>query len=153
MLGRINNDYRNRIRAEKIKTLERSIASKTKEIEALNHTIEVVEKRCVDNLESKESCREICADIRNSITVLEKEVASLTEERNNINLEIEKNISWMKVFSETGEVKELNRTLLSNLIDSIIVYEGKCIEVKFNYCDKYQEMLTLINQVNMKAVV
>lgn len=153
LLGRINNDYRNRIRAEKIKTLERSIASKTKEIEALNHTIEVVEKRCIDNLESKESCREICTDIRNSITVLEKEIASLTEERNNINLEIEKNISWMKVFSETGEVKELNRTLLSNLVDSIIVYEGKCIEVKFNYCDRYQEMLTLINQVNMKAVV
>lgn len=153
LLGRINNDYRNKIRTEKIKSLESSIFSKNKEIEALNHTIEVVEKRCIDNLESKESGREICADIRKSISILEKEITTLTTERNNINYEIEKNISWMKVFSETGEIRELNRTLLSNLVDSIIVYEGKCIEVKFNYCDKYQEMIDLVNQVNMKAVV
>ena len=153
LLGRINNDYRNKIRVEKIRSIEHSISSKSKEIEDLNHTIEVVEKRCIDNLESKESCREICADIRKSISVLEKEISTLTTEKNNINLEIEKNISWMKVFSETGEIREINRTLLSNLVDSIVVYEGKCIEVIFNYCDRYQEMIDLINQVNMKAVV
>ena len=54
---------------------------------------------------------------------------------------------------ENGEIKELNRLLLANLVKEIVVYEDKRIIVRFNYQDKYMQLLSLVEQVNIKEAV
>ena len=62
-------------------------------------------------------------------------------------------MAWIQVFSEKGEIKELNRLLLASLIKEIVVYEDKRIVVKFNYQDKYIQLLSLEKQLNIKEAI
>ena len=51
-----------------------------------------------------------------------------------------------------GELKELNRTVLARLVDRIYVYEDKRIVIRFNYQDKYEELLKFEQKLNKEAV-
>ncbi|MBQ8765202.1 MAG: hypothetical protein IJZ16_00180, partial [Clostridia bacterium] len=88
-----------------------------------------------------------------SIDSLEKEIAQLAVEKENIQREVQRNMAWIQVFTENGEIKELNRLLLANLVKEIVVYEDKRIVVRFNYQDKYMQLLSLVEQVNIKEAV
>ena len=57
--------------------LEGIMSAKQEEIDDLVPTIEIVESRCLNELESKESTNEICNDIRASINNLEREMSIL----------------------------------------------------------------------------
>ena len=63
--------------------------------------------------------------------------------RININYEIQKNTAWIKLFTQNGEIRDLNRLLLANLVKEIVVYEDKRIVVRFNYQDKYAQLLSI----------
>lgn len=57
------------------------------------------------------------------------------------------------IFTENGDLKELNRTILANLIDEILVYEDKRIVIRFNYQDKYMQLLKIEEKLNIKEAV
>lgn len=135
-----------KIKELRLQELESIISAKQKEIDDFMKTIDVVENRCLDELENKASAAEICNDIRKSIKVLEKEMDALLVEKANINDEIEKKIAWIKMLSENNEITFLNRTALANLVEKIYVYEDKKIVVVFNYRDKYIEILRLLEK-------
>lgn len=141
------------IEAAKVAGIERSKQEKSEEIVDLQRTMEIVENRCKNLLESRESCNEICADIRLSIKKLETEIRLLNDEKANITQEIRRNRVWIKFFTENGDLKELNRTILANLIDEILVHEDKRIVIRFNYQDKYMQLLEIEGKLNMKEAV
>ena len=118
----------------------------------MKHTISVVKARCLENLETQAACNEICADIYNEIARLEDEILKLSVEKNNVLSEYEKNIAWIAAFTQIGELKELNRTVLARLVDRIYVYEDKRIVIRFNYQDKYEELLKFEQKLNKEAV-
>lgn len=125
---------------------------KKNEIDDLKHTISVVKARCLENLETESACNEICSDIYNEIARLEDEILKLSAERNDVLKEYEKNVAWIAAFTQMGELKELNRTVLARLIDRIYVYEDKRIVIRFNYQDKYEELLSFERKMNKEAV-
>lgn len=141
------------LKAVKLAKIDRATCDKKTEINDLERTIALVERRFIDKKESKESYEEVCSDIKASITSLEKEIAQLSDEKENIQYEIQKSMAWIQVFSEKGEIKELNRLLLASLIKEIVVYEDKRIVVKFNYQDKYMQLLSLEKQLNIKEAI
>lgn len=141
------------LKAVKIAKIDKATCDKKTEINDLERTIALVERRFIDKKESKESYEEVCSDIKASITSLEKEIAQLSDEKENIQYKIQKSMAWIQVFSEKGEIKELNRLLLASLIKEIVVYEDKRIVVKFNYQDKYMQLLSLEKQLNIKEAV
>ena len=65
----------------RLEELEGIMSAKQEEIDDLVRTIEIVESRCLNELESKESTNEICNDIRASINNLEREMSILVEEK------------------------------------------------------------------------
>ena len=141
------------LKAVKIAKIDKATCDKKTEINDLERTISLVERRFIDKKESKESYEEVCSDIKASITSLEKEIEQLSDEKENIQYEIQKSMAWIQVFSEKGEIKELNRLLLASLIKEIVVYEDKRIVVKFNYQDKYMQLLSLEKQLNIKEAI
>ena len=53
---------------------------------------------------------------------------------------------WMNIFKKKEKINELNRLLIDELIEDIIVSEDGNIKVIFKYEDKYFEALDFINK-------
>ena len=54
---------------------------------------------------------------------------------------------WLDYFAEHQNIQELTRTVAVELIDQILVYDKKHIEVRFNFDDCYQSLLRQIQSV------
>lgn len=150
---KLNNIPIDEIRRTRIEKIDTAIKEKTEDIANLKRTIEVVEQRCKNNLESDDSCREICADIRLEIKKLQDENEKLAADKASTEKEIKSSIAWVKMFSESGNINELNRTVLSRLIDKIYVYEDKRMEISFSFEDRYGEFLGLNKKQNIEEAV
>ncbi len=141
------------IKAAKLAEISKARHEKEQEVQDLQRTIALVEQRFIDHKESRESYEDLCADIRLSIEKLERELTLLDGEQANINDEIQKGMAWIQVFSEYGEIRELNRMILASLVKEIVIYEDKRILVRFRYQDEYRQFLNLAGQFNRKAAV
>ena len=53
---------------------------------------------------------------------------------------------WMNIFKKKEKINELNRVLIDELIEDIVVSEDGNIKVIFKYEDKYFEALDFINK-------
>ena len=53
---------------------------------------------------------------------------------------------WMNIFEKKEKINELNRLLIDELIEDIVVSEDGNIKVIFKYEDKYFEALDFINK-------
>ncbi len=53
---------------------------------------------------------------------------------------------WMNIFKKKEKINELNRLLIDELIEDIVVNEDGNIKVIFKYEDKYFEALDFINK-------
>ena len=53
---------------------------------------------------------------------------------------------WMNIFKKKEKINELNRLLMDELIEDIVVSENGNIKVIFKYEDKYFEALDFINK-------
>ena len=129
------------IRNIKLSKIEHAKKEKQTEIQELENTINLVKERFVQNKETKSTYEEVCAEIKSTIEKLNNELNLLDKDKNNINYEIKRNTAWIKMFTQNGEIRDINRLLLANLVKEIIVYEDKRIVVRFNYQDKYAQLL------------
>lgn len=76
---------------------------------------------------------------------------------NQLNLEKEKinnsdkenNLSWLKNFKNTGEIDMIDRNLLINLIDKIIVGNNKEVEVIFKFKNEFNKAMDYLKRHNM----
>lgn len=51
---------------------------------------------------------------------------------------------WLDEFRENMEIEKLDRMLLISLIDKILVYEGKIVEIVFKYRNEMAKAVDLI---------
>ncbi|MCI8403363.1 MAG: recombinase family protein [Clostridia bacterium] len=150
---RLNSISIEDIKSARLNSIEGAVKTKREEIKDLQHTVEVVKSRCIDNLETQEACNEICADIYIEIEKLEFEIEQLDNERKNVLEEYYNNISWIQEFNEIGELKELSRIVLAKLIDKIYIYENKCITIQFSYEEKFRKLLHLEEKIIHKEAI
>ena len=77
-----------------------------------------------------------------------KEDIQLYEEEKEKEAETIKNndTDWMNIFKKKEKINELNRLLIDELIEDIVVSEDGNIKVIFKYEDKYFEALDFINK-------
>ena len=136
----------------KIRKIQHAVEKKQLQIGDLSHTLSVIQKRYKNNLDSKTACDELTIDIQKEISALEQDIIKLADEKRNVSKEITRNNIWIKTFTATGEIKELSRSLLANLIEKIYVHEDKRIVVKFRFQDKYEQLISLTKKLNKEAV-
>ena len=60
---------------------------------------------------------------------------------------------WMNIFKKKEKINELNRLLIDELIEDIVVREDGNIKVIFKYEDKYFEALDFINKQNYDIIL
>lgn len=47
------------------------------------------------------------------------------------------NRAWVQAFSQYQNIEELDRRVLVALVDRILVYDNKAVEIQFKYRDEY----------------
>ena len=60
---------------------------------------------------------------------------------------------WMNIFKKKEKINELNRLLMDELIEDIVVSEDGNIKVIFKYEDKYFEALDFINKQKYDIII
>lgn len=78
------------------------------------------------------------------IKKLKKDIAMLEEQK--IRENEKNNIEWMKTFNNIEEIQELNRLLIDELIEDIVISDDNNLKIIFKYEDKYFEALDFINK-------
>ena len=84
-----------------------------------------------------------------------KEDIQLYEEEKEKETETIKNndTDWMNIFKKKEKINELNRLLIDELIEDIVVSEDVNIKVIFKYEDKYFEALDFINKQKYDTIL
>ena len=77
-----------------------------------------------------------CKKIKEDIQLYEEEKETI---KNN-------DTEWMNIFKKKEKINELNRLLIDELIEDIVVSEDGNIKVIFKYEDKYFEALDFLNK-------
>lgn len=70
----------------------------------------------------------------------------LVEKLNKVDLSTEGNKDWMNKFKELKYIEKLDKTIIDELIEDIVIDDDRNIKIIFKYEDKYFEALDFINK-------
>ena len=82
-------------------------------------------------------------DYENKIKKLKEDIQLYEKEKET---KKNNNTDWMNIFKKKEKINQLNRLLIDELIEDIVVSENGNIKVIFKYEDKYFEALDFINK-------
>lgn len=140
------------IEKEQLCRLEDAEKSKMKTISELEETISTIRKRQRDNLETKESADELCSDIESEIEDIEHDLEKIAKEKTSIAEKYNKSTLWIESISKSGNICELNRGIMANIVDKIYVYNDKRLDIKFRYETEYHQLSALEKMISMGGV-
>lgn len=75
----------------------------------------------------------VCKKTQENIIYLKERIRYFSENKG-------KHMDWADEFLKYGLIKELNRPILVSMIDKILIYENKKVEVCFQYPDEFSEI-------------
>lgn len=81
----------------------------------------------------------------NKINSAEDSIRVLEQERQQALEHNRENLSWIGVFRKYQNITELERRTVVELLDEIVVFEDKRIEVHFRYEDEFEKTLKVLN--------
>ena len=99
-----------------------------------------------DGVISREEYREFHANYDRRIADRQKQLGRLKEERSQAMENSSGNIEWIAQFKKFQHLTELDRECIVHLIERILIYDGKRIEVCFRYRDELESALQYIER-------
>ncbi len=99
-----------------------------------------------DGIISKEEYLEFRAGYDRKVTTCQQALCKITEERQQAVDSNERHVEWLEIFTQYGNITELHREVIVNLIERIVVYDAKHIEVVFRYQDELHSLLQYIDR-------
>lgn len=96
-----------------------------------------------ENFISEEEYWQYNKEYSDKIEKIKEDIQLYEEEKETIK---NNDTEWMNIFKKKEKINELNRLLIDELIEDIVVSEYGNIKVIFKYEDKYFEALDFINK-------
>ena len=96
-----------------------------------------------ENFISEEEYWQYNKEYSDKIKKIKEDILLYEEEKETIK---NNDTDWMNIFKKKEKINELNRLLIDELIEDIVVSEDGNIKVIFKYEDKYFEALDFINK-------
>lgn len=125
---------------KKMETYDMELKIKYRKLDAFENLKSGLSELKKDKLIDEEEFQEqkayyegICKNVENSIIFLKERIRFFAENIGN-------NMDWVDEFLKFGTIKELNRPILVSMVDKILIYEDKRVEVHFLYSDEFSEM-------------
>lgn len=129
-----------------IKELEIRKEAKEKEASAMRELRDYLYEVSVKE-SSKEDYKELHDGYTEKRKKAEEAVRSIDQQISEVMESKSDKYHWLDYFAEHQNIQELTRTVAVELIDQILVYDKKHIEVRFNFDDCYQSLLRQIQSV------
>lgn len=102
-----------------------------------------------ENFISEEEYWQYNKEYSDKIKKIKEDIQLYEEEKETIK---NNDTDWMNIFKKKEKINELNRLLIDELIEDIVVSEDGNIKVIFKYEDKYFEALDFINKQNYDII-
>ena len=102
-----------------------------------------------ENFISEEEYWQYNKEYSDKIKKIKEDIQLYEEEKETIK---NNDTDWMNIFKKKEKINELNRLLMDELIEDIVVSEDGNIKVIFKYEDKYFEALDFINKQNYDII-
>lgn len=103
-----------------------------------------------ENFISEEEYWQYNKEYSDKIKKIKEDIQLYEEEKETIK---NNDTEWMNIFKKKEKINELNRLLIDELIEDIVVSEDGNIKVIFKYEDKYFEALDFINKQNYDIIL
>lgn len=103
-----------------------------------------------ENFISEEEYWQYNKEYSDKIKKIKEDIQLYEEEKETIK---NNDTDWMNIFKKKEKINELNRLLIDELIEDIVVSEYGNIKVIFKYEDKYFEALDFINKQNYDIIL
>lgn len=103
-----------------------------------------------ENFISEEEYWQYNKEYSDKIKKIKEDIQLYEEEKETIK---NNDTEWMNIFKKKEKINELNRLLINELIEDIVVSEDGNIKVIFKYEDKYFEALDFINKQNYDIIL
>ena len=130
-----------------IKELEIRKEAKEKEAERCRELRDYLYEDFREGIISKEDYKELHDGYTEKRKKAEEAVRSIDQQISEVMESKSDKYHWLDYFAEHQNIQELTRTVAVELIDQILVYDKKHIEVRFNFDDCYQSLLRQIQSV------
>jgi len=103
---------------------------------------------------TKDDYRRLKAKYEEQVEALENAIAALREEQRVIAEGIRADNPYLKTFLKHQDVKELDRSIVVDLVDTIYVHEGGEVEIAFNFRDQHKLIMDFIesNQQELRLI-
>ncbi len=121
----------------KTQKLQRQLFEKQKELESYREFKSKLFEALSENLIEKEEYISMRNKYRQKEDACNSAIDSILEKINGVGMENSIERKWVSQFENFADVQELNREMVVSLIDKIVIYEDKHIEVIFNYRDEF----------------
>ena len=105
-----------------------------------------------ENFISEEEYWQYNKEYSDKIKKIKEDIQLYEEEKEKETIKIN-DTDWMNIFKKKEKINELNRLLIDELIEDIVVSEDGNIKVIFKYEDKYFEALDFINKQNYDIIL
>ena len=99
-----------------------------------------------DGIISREEYKEFHAGYDRRIAERQRQLGKIKDERSQVLENSSGNIEWIEQFKQYRHLTELNRECIVHLVERIMIYEGKRIEVLFRYRDELESALQYIGR-------
>ena len=97
-----------------------------------------------DGVISREEYKEFGAGYDRKIAEHQRSIAILNDEKQQAIDTTGSQNEWIRAFREYENITELHRGVIVNLIEKIIIYDTKHIEIKFRYQDQFESAVQYI---------
>lgn len=97
---------------------------------------------------SKEKYHKLLEENQNDLLLDENKLIELEKNLLKINQMKNYDSAWISLFKQKQNIKELDKDVLEELIDTIYIHENNKITVKFKYEDEYKRTINLLKTVN-----
>jgi DNA invertase Pin-like site-specific DNA recombinase len=93
---------------------------------------------------TKDDYRRLKAKYDEQAEALEKTIEILKKEQQILSEGIRSENSYLQTFLRYGAMKELDRSAVVDLVDTVYVHEGGEVEIKFNFQDQHKRIMEFI---------
>ena len=104
-----------------------------------------------DGVITREEYAEFSDGYTRKIAERQRSLAVIKDERSQVIENGRTQNDWINAFKEYENITELHRGVIVNLIEKIIIYDSKHIEVKFRYQDRFEAALQYIDSFENKS--
>lgn len=99
-----------------------------------------------DGVISKEEYLEFRAGYDRKIQARQQSIIQIKEEREQAVDSNQRSVTWIELFKQYEKITELQRAVIFNLIERIIIYDAKHIEVVFRYQDQLNSAMQYVER-------